>query len=156
MGWNLNFDDGGLLDEEEGDCGFGLGRFRRASRLGRNDKLQHNRFDAKLQRVAGCVQVTSTTISDGGFTFTYNTGSESGIVTPSIINLGNIVATGTATNLNVTGLLLTLDVNSLPPGAGGTLLNGAISGTISTNNSGRRSFSARTTRPPVLVLCLVL
>jgi PEP-CTERM motif len=57
-------------------------------------------------------------------------------VTPSIINLGNIVSTGTGTGVNVTGLLLTINVNSTPPGASGTLPNGNISGTISTNNSG--------------------
>ena len=86
--------------------------------------------------VGGCVQNTTTQVTVGGLTFTYNTGSGSGVVTPSIINLGNIVSTGTGTNVNVTGLLLTINVNSTPPGAGGTLPNGAVSGSISTNNSG--------------------
>src|SRR5882757_871068 len=86
--------------------------------------------------VAGCVQNTTTQVTIGGLTFTYNTGSGSGVVTPSIINLGNIVSTGTGTNVNVTGLLLTINVNSTPPGAGGALPNGAVSGSISTNNSG--------------------
>src|SRR5258708_2049014 len=86
--------------------------------------------------VPGCVQNTTTSVTVGGLTFTYNTGSGSGVVTPSIINLGNIVSTGTGTNVNVSGLLLTINVNSTPPGAGGTLPNGAISGAISTNNSG--------------------
>ena len=85
--------------------------------------------------VGGCVQNSSTSVTDGGLTFTYNTGSGSGVVTPSIINLGNIVSTGTGTNVNVSGLLLTINVNSTPPGASGTLPNGAISGSISTNNS---------------------
>jgi PEP-CTERM motif len=86
--------------------------------------------------VAGCVQNTTTSITEGGLTFTYNSGSGSGVVTPSIINLGNIVSTGSGTNVNVTGLLLTINVNSTPPGAGGTLPNGAISGSISTSSSG--------------------
>ena len=86
--------------------------------------------------VGGCVQNTSTSITDGGLTFTYNTGSGSGVATPSIINLGNIVTTGTGNGVNVTGLLLTINVNSTPPGASGTLPNGAVNGTISTNNSG--------------------
>lgn len=86
--------------------------------------------------VGGCIQNTTTSISVGGLTFTYNTGSGSGVVTPSIINFGNIVTTGTGTSVDVTGLLLTIFVNSTPPGAGGTLPNGAVSGTISTNNSG--------------------
>ena len=86
--------------------------------------------------VAGCVQNTTTSVTIGGLTFTYNTGSGSGVVTPSIINLGNIVSTGTSAGVNVTGLLLTINVNSTPPGASGTLPNGAVSGSISTNNSG--------------------
>ena len=49
---------------------------------------------------------------------------------------GNIVSTGTGTGVNVTGLLPTINVNSTPPGVGGTLPNGSISGNISTNNSG--------------------
>jgi hypothetical protein len=85
--------------------------------------------------VAGCTQNGSTQVSIGGLTFTYSSGSGSGVVTPSIINLGNIVSTGTG-SVDVTGLLLTINVNSTPPGGSGTLPNGAISGTISTNNSG--------------------
>lgn len=85
--------------------------------------------------VAGCVQNTSTSVTVGGITFTYNAGSGSGVLTPSIINLGNIVSTGTGTNVNVTGLLLTINVNSTPPGGSGSLPNGAISGSLSTNTS---------------------
>jgi hypothetical protein len=85
--------------------------------------------------LVGCTQNTTTSVTDGGLTFTYNTGSGSGVVTPSIINLGNIVTTGTGSNVNVTGLLLTINVNSTPPGAGGTLPNGSVSGSVSTNNS---------------------
>jgi hypothetical protein len=86
--------------------------------------------------VAGCSTNTSTSVSIGGLTFTYNAGSGSGVVTPSIINFGNIVTTGTGTSVSVSGLLLTINVNSTPPGAGGTLPNGSLAGTLSTNNSG--------------------
>lgn len=83
----------------------------------------------------GCVQNTSTQVTDGGITLTYNTGSGSGVVTPSIVNFGNIVSTGSGLS-NITGILLTIHINSTPPGLGGTLPNGAITGLISTNNSG--------------------
>ena len=86
--------------------------------------------------VASCAQNTTTSVTIGGLTFTYNTGSGSGVVTPSIINFGNIVSTGSGSAVDVTGLLLTINVNSTPPGMGGTLPNGSISGSISTNNSG--------------------
>jgi hypothetical protein len=86
--------------------------------------------------VGGCVQDTTTEVTVGGLTFSYNPGSGSGVVTPSIINLGNIDTTGTGSSVNVTGLLLTINVNSTPPGAGGTLPNGDISGSLSTNSSG--------------------
>jgi hypothetical protein len=86
--------------------------------------------------VAGCVQNTTTSVTVGGLTFLYNSGSGSGVVTPSIINLGNIETTGTGSNVNVSGLLLTINVNSTPPGTSGTLPNGAISGSISTSQSG--------------------
>ena len=86
--------------------------------------------------VGGCVQDTTTEVTIDGLTFTYNTGSGSGVVTPSIINFGNLESTGTATNVNLTGLLLTINVNSTPPGVGATLPNGSVSGLISTNNSG--------------------
>jgi hypothetical protein len=86
--------------------------------------------------VVGCTQNTTTSITDGGLTFMYNTGSGSNVLTPSIINFGNIVSTGTGTGVDLTGFLLTINVNSTPPGASGTLPNGSISGTISTNNSG--------------------
>ena len=86
--------------------------------------------------VGGCVQNTTTSITIGGLTFTYNAGSGANVVTPSIIDFGNLLSTGTGTNVNLTGLLLTINVNSTPPGAGGTLPNGTISGLISTNSSG--------------------
>jgi hypothetical protein len=90
--------------------------------------------------IVGCVQDTTTEVTIGGLTFNYNTGSGSGVLTPSIINLGNITTTGTGTSVDVTGLLLTLNVNSTPPGAAGTLPNGDISGDLSTNNSGATIF----------------
>lgn len=86
--------------------------------------------------VTGCIQNSATQVTIGGLTFTYNSGSGSGVVTPSIINLGNIVSTGTGTSVNVTGLLLSINVLSTPPGGSGVLPNGSVSGTISSNNSG--------------------
>src|SRR5580693_5067284 len=86
--------------------------------------------------VAGCTQNTTTSVTVGGLTFDYNTGSGAGVVSPSIINLGNIDTTGTGTNVDVSGLLLTINVNSTPPGAAGTLPNGDISGDLSTSQSG--------------------
>ncbi len=61
--------------------------------------------------IASCVQNTATQITIGGLTFTYNAGSGSGVVAPSIINLGNVVATGAGTNVNISGVLLTINVN---------------------------------------------
>ena len=75
-------------------------------------------------------------VTVGGLTFTYNTGSGSNVTTPSIINLGNIVTTGMGSNVSVSGLVLTIMVNSTPPGLSGALPNGGIAGTISTNQSG--------------------
>jgi hypothetical protein len=86
--------------------------------------------------LGGCTQNTTTSVTVGGLTFDYNTGSGSGVISPSIINLGNIDTTGTGTSVDVTGLLLTINVNSTPPGAAGTLPNGAISGDLSTSQSG--------------------
>ncbi len=85
--------------------------------------------------VAGCVQNTSTSVTIGGLTMTYNSGSGSGVITPSLVNLGNLVVTGTGANVNVTGLQLTVNVNSTPPGVGGALPVGALSGLLSTSNS---------------------
>ena len=84
--------------------------------------------------VAGCVQNSTTSVTLGGLTFTYTPGSGSGVNTPSIINLGNIASTGTGTNVNVSGLTLGLKINSTPGGSG-VIVNGVVSGSISTNNS---------------------
>jgi hypothetical protein len=85
--------------------------------------------------VVGCVQNTTNSVTKGGLTLTYNSGSGSGVLTPSIVNLGNIVSTGTGASVNFTGLLLTINVNSTPPGVGGTLQSATVSGNISTSNS---------------------
>lgn len=96
--------------------------------------------------VVGCVQNTSTSLSVDGLTFSYNAGSGSSVVTPSIINLGNITSTGAGTNVNVAGLLLTINVNSNPPGASGLFPNGIIAGAMSTNTtSATISFSPNNT-----------
>ena len=68
-------------------------------------------------------------------TLTYNTGSGSGVLTPSFINLGHLASSRTGTGVNLSGLVLSIYINSTPPGAGGSLSVGAISGSMSTNNS---------------------
>ena len=85
--------------------------------------------------IGGCVQNTSTTVTIGGLTLSYNAGSGSNVLTPSIINLGNITSTGNGTNVSLTGLALIINVYSTPPGVSGSLPNGSVTGTMSTNNS---------------------
>ncbi len=85
--------------------------------------------------VSGCSQNTSTSVTIGGLTLIYNIGSGSGVVIPSIINYGNLALTGTGETVSLSGLLLTINVNSTPPGASGMLPTGSISGTMSTNQS---------------------
>lgn len=83
-----------------------------------------------------CQQLNNTQVLLGGtMMFTYNPGSGVNVLTPSIINLGNIVTSGSGSLLATNGLVLTLIVNSNPPGSAGSLPTGAISGSISTNNS---------------------
>src|SRR5438270_7426478 len=98
------------------------------------DTINYNTTGSTLacDGIVGCVQNSLTSVTVGGLTVTYNTGSGAGVVVPSIINLGNLVTTGTGTGVNFTGLLLTLNVNSTPPGASGTLPNGSVSGILST------------------------
>lgn len=86
--------------------------------------------------VAGCVQNSSTSITDGGLTLTYDDDDASNVVTPSIINLGNILTTGTGSMVDLSGLKLTINVLSTPPGSSGNLPDGSVSGTISTSQSG--------------------
>lgn len=86
--------------------------------------------------IGGCVQNTSTAVTIGGLTLSYNAGSGSNVLTPSFINLGNIVSSGSGTNVTLTGLQLTINVNSTPPGSSGSLPNGSVTGMMSTNNSG--------------------
>lgn len=85
--------------------------------------------------VAGCSQNNLTQVAIDGLILTYNSGSGSNVLTPSIINFGNIISTGTGTNVNLTGLQLTLNVFSTPPGSSGALPFGSITGSLSTSNS---------------------
>ncbi len=85
---------------------------------------------------ASCVQNGGTQVILGGtLTLTYNPGQGTNVVTPSIINLGNIMSSGTGSSLLTNGLTLSINVNSTPPGGSGQLPNGAITGSISTNGS---------------------
>ena len=85
---------------------------------------------------ATCVQNTTTSVTLGGtLTLTYISGSGSNVITPSIINLGNITTTGSGSMLLTNGLSLTINVISTPPGSSGTLPNGLIAGAISTSSS---------------------
>jgi hypothetical protein len=85
--------------------------------------------------VSGCIQNNAFSLTIGGLTVVYNSGSGSGVVPPSIMNLGNITTSGTSAGVNVTGLLLTISVNSTPPGAAGVLPTGLIAGSLSTSSS---------------------
>jgi hypothetical protein len=85
--------------------------------------------------IAGCIQNNTTSVTLGGLTLTYNAGSGSGVVSPSIINLGNIVSTGEGT-VDLTGLELTISINSSPSSLTGSLPLGIVSGLLSTNSSG--------------------
>ena len=86
--------------------------------------------------IAGCVQNTATSVTLGGsLTMIYTAGAGVNVVTPSIINLGNITTSGGGSLLSAAGLRLSINVNSTPHGGNGALPNGSISGTISTNNS---------------------
>ena len=129
---------GGPYSVTAAATGLATVNFSLTNSAGASSSVSYNTTGSTLScnSVSGCTQNTSTSVTIGGLTLTYNSGSGSGVVTPSIINLGNIVATGTGTNVNLSGLLMTINVNSTPPGAGGTLPNGAVSGSMSTNNSG--------------------
>ena len=86
---------------------------------------------------SSCVQNTLTQVTLGGsLVINYISSSGLNVVTPSFINLGDIVTSGTGSALLTNGLKLTIQVNSNPPGAAGFISGGAISGTISSNNSG--------------------
>ena len=97
--------------------------------------------------VAGCVQNTSTSVTIGGFTLTFNPGFGSNVVPPTLSNpsnavtFGNLVAAGTGPDVSVAGLLLAIHVNSTPPGSNGQLLVGLFTGSLSTINN-RDYFSA--------------
>ena len=85
--------------------------------------------------VAGCVQNTMTSVTVGGLTLTYNFDGANNVVTPSFINLGNIVSMGSGTNVNLTGLFLTVSVPSRTPGSAEAAPVRIIYGMLSTNNS---------------------
>jgi hypothetical protein len=86
--------------------------------------------------IVGCVQNGTKGVTlDGTLSIVYNFGSGSNIKTPSNINLGNIVTSGTGSNIDLTGLKLTINVLSTPPGTSGALPNGSVSGTISVDQS---------------------
>lgn len=85
---------------------------------------------------ASCVQNGATQVILGGsLTLTYTFGQGTNVVTPSIINLGNIMSSGRGSSLLTNGLTLTINVNSNPPGGAGQLPSGSISGSIATNGS---------------------
>ncbi len=96
--------------------------------------------------VAGCTQNSSTSVTVGGLTLTYNVGSGSGVAAPSFINFGNLVTTGTSSGVTLTGLQLNLNVNSTPPGGSGIAAIGNIGGMIGTNfSTAQISFASATT-----------
>ena len=83
-----------------------------------------------------CVQNGNLQVILGGtLTITYNPGSGTNVVTPSLINLGNLVTGGTGSALLASGVVLNINVNSTPPGAAGLIQSGNINGSISTNSS---------------------
>jgi len=122
------------------------------------DTINYNTtgFTLSCNGIAGCVQNTTTSVTDGGLTITYNTSSGSGVNTPSIINFGNIVTTGTGSSVNFTGLQLTFNVNSTPPGASGTLPNGALLAVCRQTIRERFSISRHITPLLCLARCLGL
>jgi hypothetical protein len=96
--------------------------------------------------VAGWVQNTATSVSIGGLSLTYNTGSGSGMAAPSFINFGNLVSTGTSDGVSLTGLLLNLNVNSTPPRASGIAGVGTVSGSMGANfSTAQISFASAST-----------
>ncbi len=90
---------------------------------------------------ANCVQTTAATVVlgnvNGQISLTYIKATGLNVAFPGPIDLGHvdISVTGTPGTFSLNGILLTINVNSLPPGAGGTLPNGAFSGSISASSS---------------------
>lgn len=80
-----------------------------------------------------CTQNTAQQITIGGETLTYQPGSGT-VLTPSIINFGFLDTSGTG-HASLTGLILTIIVDSTPPGQFGVLPNGYLVGSITTNGS---------------------
>lgn len=87
---------------------------------------------------SGCVQNSATSISIGGLTLVYSPVPVTPVTTvtsPSLINLGNVVWTGTGAGTTVSGISLAIKVNSTPPSQSGTLQSGVLMGSIATNSS---------------------
>jgi PEP-CTERM motif len=84
--------------------------------------------------LAGC-SGGGASITDGGITITYNIVSSSVSGPNSIINLGNLVTTGTGAAVVFTGATLTLDINDTSLGTSGDLPLGTFNGNISTASS---------------------
>jgi hypothetical protein len=85
-----------------------------------------------------CTQNTPTSVTVGGMTFTYYPGSGSNVSTPSIIDLGKIVGTGAGSIAEFDApstILLTIKVNSTPPGASTALPPWNVQGGIYTDSS---------------------
>jgi len=105
--------------------------------------------------VAGCTQVNPDEVEIGTvpgsyLTLTYTAGSGTAVQPPSYIDFGHLTAAvgaGTPSGLSISGLLLTINITSTPPGApDGTIPGGSISGTISYNGStGQVSFGPANT-----------
>ena len=108
----------------------------------------------------GCVQNGGSTVTladaNGQITLTYATATALNVVFPSFIGLGHvdITVTGTPGTFALSGILLTINVNSQPPGAGGTLPNGYLSGSISASSStGVINFSPSNTSSTLCPAC---
>lgn len=85
--------------------------------------------------VVNCVQNNPTSVSFGGLTLNYVAGSGVNIVPTSFINLGAVDASGSG-SFDLTGLLLSININQTVPGGSGTLPGGDLLGTITGNSSG--------------------
>lgn len=86
----------------------------------------------------GCVQNSSVQVTVGGITLIYNAALATTVeaVPFSIIQYGNITATGAGNTVSLNGILLTLNIFSTPPSGSGNIPGGSLVGTINTNQSG--------------------
>ena len=88
--------------------------------------------------VSGCIQNSTTSISIGGLTLVYSPVPVTPVTTvtsPSQINFGNVVWTGSGAGSTVSGISLAIKINSTPPSQSGTLQSGLLMGSISMNSS---------------------